>query len=125
MLRSSRTMRVEEQLHLAAHRLAQRIVEVGIDERQRRGGVEAAQVQPLAGEVLGQRLGLRILQHAAHLLLEHRRVVRSRPCAATLQQLLVGRRAPEEERQPRRQVDVADAVRPGPAFTAAGSSSMR
>src|SRR5439155_1559281 len=41
---------VEQELHFAPHRLAQRIVEVGIDQRQRAGALQAAQVQPLPRE---------------------------------------------------------------------------
>ena len=66
---------VEQQLDFAPHRLAQRIVEVGIEQRQRADALQAAQVQPLAGEVHRQRLRLRILQHAPDLLLEHRRIL--------------------------------------------------
>ena len=65
---------VEQQLHFAAHRLPQRIVEVGIDHRQRADALQAAQVEPLAGEVDRERLGARVLQHPADLLLEHDRI---------------------------------------------------
>ena len=34
----------------------------------------------------------------------------SLPCSATLQQLVVRNAAPEEERQPRRELEVADAI---------------
>ena len=71
MLRSSRTMRRKEHLGLAPERLAQIVVEVfrvGLHVRQ------LAQVEPLAGEVRDQRVGLRIGQHAPHLPFEHCRI---------------------------------------------------
>ena len=96
---------VEEQLDFAPHRLPQRIVEVGIDQRQRARALQAAQVQPLAGEVLRQRLGPRILQHAADLPLEHDRILEP-ALARERDQLIVGAGAPQEERQARRQVQI-------------------
>ena len=65
---------VEEQLHFAAHRLTQRIVEVRIDHRQRSGALQTAQVEPLAGEILGEGIGARIFQHALDLTFEDRSV---------------------------------------------------
>ena len=67
-------------------------------------------IQPLAGEVADQRLGARIGQHPPHLLLQHRRVVQLALRSARSQQLVVGNAAPQEERQPRRQLQVADAM---------------
>ena len=100
---------VEQQLHLAAHRLPQRIVEVGIDHRQRADALHPAQVQPLPGEIDRQRLGARILQHAAHLPLQRGRILQL-ALARERQQLLVRTRAPEKERQTRGEFEIADAI---------------
>ena len=51
------------------------VVEVGEHGLDRRGALEIAQLQPLAGEVVDERLRPRIGEHALHLLLEHGRVV--------------------------------------------------
>ncbi len=71
--------------------------------------LQLAQIQPLTGEILGQGLGARIVQHARDLLLEH-----SGPAELLLlshaQQFLVGNAAPQEEGQARRQFEIADAM---------------
>ena len=100
---------VEHQLHLPAHGLAERVVEVRIDQRQRPSTLHPPQVEPLAGEVHGQRLGARILEHPQDLALEHRRILQP-ALRGERDESVVGRRAPEEERQPRREVEIADAV---------------
>ena len=64
-----------------AKRFSQVVVEVRIDVGIRRSTVERSQVQPLASEVLDERRRLRIGDHPAHLLLEHRRLAQ-RPCSA-------------------------------------------
>ena len=53
---------------------------------------------------------LRIGEHAPHLLLEHRRILAACPAAASVDQLVVRDAAPQEERQPRRQLEIADAI---------------
>ena len=53
---------VEEQLRLARHGPEQKVVEFAVALRVRRGGVELAQVEPLAGEVLGEATRLRVGQ---------------------------------------------------------------
>ena len=116
---------VEQQLDFAPHRLTQRIVEVGIEQRQRADALQAAQVQPLAREVDRQRLGPRILQHAPDLLLEHGRILQPALAARRVISSSSGLRAPEEERQPRREIEIADAIRPARLRRAAGSASMR
>ena len=99
--------RAEEQLRLALERLAQIAVPVG---RIRPGILQVAEQQPLAGEVVDERLRPRIRQHAAHLLFERRRILQ-RAASRLGQQLLVRDAAPEEERQPRRQLVVTEAER--------------
>ena len=91
--------RVEQHLDLRAHRLPQRIVEVGIERGDRRHAVEAAQVQPLPREVHRQRLRLRMREHPLHLLLEDGLILEP-ALGRDLQQRIIGRAAPQEERQP-------------------------
>ena len=74
--------------------------------------VEVAQIQPLRREVVDQRLGALVGQHAAHLLLEHRGVLEA-PVHRGIEQLVVGNAAPQEERQPRRQLEIVDAIGAG------------
>ena len=81
------------------------LVELRIEQRVGDDLVEVLQPQPLRGEARGERLGARIGEHAPHLLLEHGRRAQACPRPASLDQLLVRARAPEEERQPRREVE--------------------
>ena len=68
---------------------------------------DAPQVQPLRREVVHERGGrARIGEHAAHLLFEDRRLGEL-AALGEIEQPLVGNAAPEEERQPRCQLDVA------------------
>ena len=85
--------------------------------------VDVLQPQPLRGERVPSASDARIGQHPARLLLERARR-RQLALARQRQQLLIGRRAPQEERQARREVDVGDAVGlPGRASS--GSFSRR
>ena len=87
---------VEEELDLAPHRAAQRVVEVGIHHRQRADAVHAAQVQPLSGEIDRQRFGPPIGEHAPHLSIQHRRILQFAP-ACEPEQFFVGNGAPQEK----------------------------
>src|SRR5205823_7431665 len=100
---------VEKQLGLAHKRLAQVVVEFGKQVFTRYGVFQIPKLQPLADEVLHDRIRSRIGEHAAHLLLEHRRIPETALCR-DLQQLVVGNAAPEKKRQPRRQLEVAQTV---------------
>ena len=71
--------------------------------------VELAQAEPLRREVRDERVGFRVREHAADLALEHRRL-RKLAGRGRREQRLVGDAAPEEERQARRELDVADAI---------------
>src|SRR5687768_16766313 len=96
----------EEHLGFAAERLAQVVVEarrLGLDVSQ------LPQIQPLTGEVFDQRVGLRIGKHARHLALQGCRVAQA-ALARKLEQLVVRNAAPQEERQARRELEIADAV---------------
>ena len=53
--------------------------------------------------------GPRIRQHAPHLLLEHGWILQL-ALRGELDQFVVGNAAPQEERQPRRQLEIADAI---------------
>ena len=61
----------EEQFDFAPERLAQRAVEIGEQVHHRLAGGDAADIQPLAGEVPHQRLRTRIGDHAIDLLLQY------------------------------------------------------
>ena len=90
--------RRKEPPRLFQHRGPQAVVEPGESLRVRREAVQPLQLQPLQGEVLDQRLGFRVLEHAPHL------GVRDCPQLVLLGQLgqfLVRHGAPQEVRQPR------------------------
>ena len=103
-------LRLEEELGLPLHRGAQVLVEHGEHRRVRPRVAEPAQPEPLGREAVGQRAPRAGLgQHAAHLGLEHRRLLqRSRD--RRVEQLLVGDAPPEEEREPRRELEVAHRI---------------
>ena len=109
--RFSRRIAVEEHLRLGLHRIAQlgtpgrELLRIGLD------AVEIADLQPLAGEVLRHREGLRIGEHPLHLRVEHCRRAQLAPLGQR-QQLLVRHRVPQEVTQPRRQLHVRDPVHP-------------
>ena len=67
------------------------------------------QVEPLAGEVLDERVRARVVEHAPHLLAQRRGLVEL-VVDGEREQLVVGDAAPEEERQPRGELDVAQPV---------------
>ena len=70
--------------------------------------------QPLAGEIRDQRVRARIGEHALHLR-SRTGFASERARARQGEQLVVRNAAPEEERQPRRQLEVADRDRRCPA----------
>ena len=73
--------------------------------------VEIADLQPLPGEVLGHREGLRIGQHPRDLRVQHLRD--AEPSAfGQRQELFVRHRVPQEITEPRGQLDVRDSVHP-------------
>ena len=79
MLRSSRTIALEEQLGLAAHRRAQVVVEVGEALAVGRRRLERAELQPLAAEFLDERLRPSGPAACAGPAAEHARAARSVP----------------------------------------------
>ena len=101
---------VDEELGLLAQGLPEVVVEIREDAHVGRNRIQIPQVQPLRGEVGDEVLGSRIRQHAAHLALEHRRLVELAP-RREIEQLIVRNAAPQEEGEARRQVQIADAIR--------------
>ena len=85
----------DEELGLLHERLAQELVEWE-DERIRFDRFDVSQVEPLPGEIGDQRIGTRIGQHAAYLLLQHRLVLQL-AALREIEQLIVGNTAPEKE----------------------------
>ena len=75
-------------------------------------------------KLVDERLRARIGQHPPRLLLEHRRLVQL-ALRRQVEQLVVGNAAPEEERQARRQLEVADPIGAVPAAPPAGANSVR
>ena len=101
----------QKQPRLLFEGLQQAVVEVririGIDDDL----ADAAEVQPLGGEVVDERArGARVGQHAPHLLLERRRL-RQLAALRGVEQRIVGDAVPEEERQARRELEIRQAIR--------------
>ena len=99
----------EQQLGLALEGLPEVVVEV-----REHAGVgnlrgKVPQIQPLPGEVGDERLRTGIGQQTPDLPLEHRRILQF-PGDGQAEQLVVRDAAPEEERQPGRQLHVADPI---------------
>ena len=74
--------------------------------------LQVAQLQPLAGEVAHEALRAAGPPACRRTCCSSTAGLRSRAAAGQVEQLVVGNAAPQEERQPRRQLDVADADRP-------------
>ena len=110
MLRSFLTMSLKNSSVSCAHRVGELLVVVREQERVRMDLVEVLQPQPLRGEARGERLGARIGEHALALRARASSASESLFCCGELEQLVVRDAAPEEERQPRREVEVADLV---------------
>ena len=104
--------------------LAQVVVEVREDVRVGLEASQVAQVQPLAGEVAAQGARALVLEHAPDLLFEHGRILQLAG-RRDRQQLIVGNAAPDEERQPRRELEIADAIGSRRGATLSGSCSTR
>ena len=100
---------VDEHLRLLPEGLAEVVVEVREDAHVRRDRVEVAQVQPLPGEVGHQVARARVGQHPPHLLRQDIRIPEHAPLGQ-IEPLIVRDAAPQEERQPRRQLQVVEAI---------------
>ncbi len=99
----------EEHFGLAPHRRLQLLVEVGIEAHVGVDLVEILQPQPLPGETRAEHVRPGIGEHARDLLLELRRT-RQAARFGHAHQLGIRARGPQEERQPRGEVDVAERV---------------
>ena len=100
----------EEQLGLAPHRAGEVLVVVREEVGVRADLVHVLQAEPLRREARAQRFGPGVGEHAQSLPLELLGVKAAR--LGQRPQLLVGRRAPQEEGQPRGEGGVAQAVAP-------------
>ena len=109
MLRSSRIDVLDEELRLAAHREPQVVLEIGKPRLVARHRLERAELQPLSAEVLRQGADLGVAQHPPYLRREDLRVAQ-RAGVRRAPQLGVGHTGPQEVRQPRRELVLADRV---------------
>src|SRR5688572_6714379 len=100
---------LEQELGLAPHGATQVVVEVRelLDVRPR--ALQVAQEQPLAREILDERRRSWIGEHAADLLIENALVAQF-VLPSELEELVVGRRAPQEEREARRERRVVQRI---------------
>ncbi len=99
----------EEQLGLEGHRVGQLLVVIGEPEGVGPNLLEVLEAQPLRGKTRRQRLGARVCEHAPDLEIQRLRV--GEPVLLSQRnELVVGNAAPEEEREARGQLDVADLV---------------
>ena len=106
---------LHEQLGLLLEGLTEVLVELGEQLRIGHHIPNVAHGQPLAGEIVHQRLRAGIGNHAAHLLFQDRRIL-ERGASGHVEERVVGNAAPQEKRQPRGQLEVADAVDGRPRF---------
>ena len=95
-----------KQLGLAPERLAQVVVEVRELVLVWDDVAQVPQLQPLAGEVVHERARARSASMRRTCRSQHGWVLQL-PLARHVEQLIVGNAAPEEERQPGRQVQIA------------------
>ena len=101
---------VEEQFRLPDHRHLQHVVELGVEDVAGLRGVDVAQAEPLADEVLGEGRRLRMLEQALDLLAERVRLAQLL-LLGQAEQFLVGHRAPEEVGEPAGQREVVELAR--------------
>src|SRR6187549_3853603 len=100
---------VHEQFHFTAEGGAQAVVEVREDDRVRIDLFECPHLQPLKGETGHERFGSRIGQQSTHLRFENSRRGQ-RTALGRRQQFIVGGASDQEERETRRQFNVANRV---------------
>ena len=100
---------LEEQLGFLQQRVAQGAVVTGESHRIRHHGLQVAHLQPLPEEVVHPAGGPPIRQHPARLPFQHDRIAQS-AADGRIQQRFVRNAPPQEERQARRQLHVAQRV---------------
>src|SRR5262249_8410368 len=99
----------DEELGLAPQRVSQRLVEVREQDLVGMFRVDVAQEQPLRREIGDERLRSRVGEHAPHLCIEYFRIFQT-PGDRGIEQLVIRNAAPQEERQARREIEIADAI---------------
>ena len=102
---------VSTQLGLTRHRLAQVVVPVGEFEEIWRDDAQVPEIQPLCAEAADERPRTIVAQHSSDLSLEHPRMFQL-AFLGERQSLVVGDAAPQEERQPRSERDIAEGYGP-------------
>src|SRR5207237_10380602 len=101
----------EKEPRLLFERFEEAVVEIIVNIRIDDDLTEAAEVQPLRGEVVDERARrARIGQHAPRLLFEDRGIGKL-PALGRVEQPLVGDAVPQEEREARRELEIAQAIR--------------
>ena len=100
---------LEQQLRLADHVLAQLSREVRIQVRFRLVVLRVLQPQPLRGESRRERLRAWVREHARNLRFQDGGL-REAALGGEVEQFVVRDRGPEEEREPRREVEVRDGI---------------
>src|SRR5262249_56594723 len=86
----------KQQFRFAAERLSDVVVEVWEHQKIRCDLVQIAQLQPLSGEFVQQRVGAFIRDHSADLRFEHTRLTQAAGGGES-QQLVVGEAAPKQD----------------------------
>src|SRR5258706_9247866 len=99
-----------EELRLLTKRVPQVLVELGEQLRIRSHSLHFAELQPLRREIADERVRALVSQHAPHLPLQDGGLFQL-AVRRDIEQFIVGDAAPEEERQPRGQFDIAYAKR--------------
>ena len=98
---------LDEQVQFACKGGLQALVEIGKDNRVWNEFANGAQVQPLESEVLRHCMGLRILQHSPHLLLEDCGRFQLAGCCS-FKQFVIRALTPQKEGKPGCELQVVD-----------------
>ena len=106
---------LDKELGLLPHRVPEVVLELRKAILVARHGLERAELQPLAAEVLGQCVRLRVAQHPSDLEVEHSRIAQ-RAGIRRPAELGVRHAGPDEVREPRRELVLADRLHERPGF---------
>src|SRR5262249_400500 len=101
---------LKKQFCFAAKGLTQTLVKIGKRIRVWSDGLQVSKLKPLAAEIADESLRARIVQHAARLQFQHRRVFQL-SLFRNIQQLVVRDAAPKKERKPRGEFEIVQTVR--------------
>ena len=99
----------DEKLRLLRHGIAQVLVELPIQIGIGNDPGKLTQAEPAVGEAIHQRPRAWVVKHALNLLIEDFRFMQATG-DSQVAQLVVGNTAPKKERQPRRQIQIAQTV---------------